>query len=374
MSKGKKLTKFTQTQTIEVTENIARKPKLDSKTHGVNKKVRTGNSYENNLCPLKKQEVCSDNTFRILSIDGGGIRGIYPAHVLQCIEERLKINLLDIFDMIAGTSTGSIIAAGVATGIPAATIGTMYKEHGNKIFRKKRFFCFAGKLKNFAQPMFDSIYNAQHLESVLTDVFQDKLLGEINKPLLLPATDIGNGCVHVLKSGYSKDFIRDNSVLVRDAVLSSCSAPIYFDPHKLGHYLLADGGLWANNPALAAVIDAQKRLNINQNNIRILSIGTGYSKIMYGTNVSRKWGFINGWKSKEFINFILSLQSQSTLNYLNLMLCPKQIKRIDFASDKLLPTDDVCIVDELISKADHKFTHESEDIKKFILNGENKNE
>lgn len=210
-----------------------------------------------------------DKPFRILSIDGGGIRGIYPAHVLRCIEERLQTDLFDTFDMIAGTSTGSIIAVGVATGVPAADIVAMYKEHGAGIFRKKRFI-LPGKS---VQPMFDSVYDAQYLENVLKEVFQDKRLGDIKKPLLLPSTDIGNGCVHVLKSGYSKEFSRDNAVLVKDAVLASCSAPTYFDPHRLNEYLLADGGLWANNPALAAVIDAQKRLGVAQDDIQILTKG-----------------------------------------------------------------------------------------------------
>jgi hypothetical protein len=306
--------------------------------------------------------------FRILSIDGGGIRGIYPAHVLRCIEERLQKNLFDTFDMIAGTSTGSIIAAGVATGVPAADIVAMYKEHGAGIFRKKRFILPGKKLKNI-QPLFDSVYDAQYLEDILKEVFQNKRLAEIKKPLLLPSTDIGNGCVNVLKSGYSKEFIRDNSVLVKDAVLASCSAPTYFDPHRLNEYILADGGLWANNPALVAVIDAQKRLGVAQDDVQILSIGTGHSKTMYSTNASRKWGLINGWKHKQFISFIFSLQSQSALNYLNLILRPGQIKRIDFESDLPLPLDDMSILDDLISKADHKFTHESESIRAFIQNG-----
>ena len=298
--------------------------------------------------------------FRILSIDGGGIRGIYPAHILRCIEERLKINLFNTFDMIAGTSTGAIIATSVATGVPAADIVTMYKEHGAGIFRKKR---------SWSLGLLDSIYDARYLEKVLTVVFQRKQLGEIKKPLLLPSTDIGNGCVHVLKSGYSKDFTRDNTVLVKDAILASCSAPIYFGPHRLNEYLLADGGLWANNPALAAVIDAKKRLGIVQDDIQILSIGTGHSKTMYGTNASRRWGLFNGWKRKEFISFILSLQSQSAQNYLNLMLRPEQIKRVDFESNLPLPLDDVSTLEDLISKADHKFTHESESIRAFIQNG-----
>lgn len=303
--------------------------------------------------------------FRILSIDGGGIRGIYPAHVLLCIEERLQVNLFDTFDMIAGTSTGSIIAAGVATGVPIADIVTMYREHGPRIFHRKRFILPWKSI----QPMFESVYDARYLEDLLTEVFQDKRLGDIKKPLLLPSTDIGNGCVHVLKSGYSKEFTRDNAVLVKDAVLASCSAPTYFDPHRLNEYLLADGGLWANNPALAAVIDAQKRLGVGQDDIQILTIGTGHSKTMYGTTESRKWGLINGWRHKEFISFTLSLQSQSALNYLNLMLRPGQIKRIDFESDQPLPMDDVSTLGNLVTKADHSFTHESESIRAFIQDG-----
>ena len=307
-------------------------------------------------------------TFRILAIDGGGIRGIYPAHILRCIEERLRIDLYDAFDMIAGTSTGSIIAAGVAIGLPATDIVAMYEEHGAKIFQKKNFFFPGRRLKSMLQPMLDSVYDVNYLERLLSDVFKDKRLGEIEKPLLLPSTDIGNGCVHVLKSGYSKEFTRDNNVLVKDAVLASCSAPTYFDPHKLDHYLLADGGLWANNPALAAVIDAQRRLRVHQDNIQVLTIGTGHSRTMYGASTSRKWGLITGWKHKEFINFILSLQSQSALNYLNLQLRSDQIKRIDFESDLPLPLDDAAKMDDLITKADHDFTHESEKIRQFILN------
>ena len=304
--------------------------------------------------------------FKILSIDGGGLRGIYPAHILHCIEERLKINLFESFDMITGTSTGSIIAAGIASGVNTADIVRMYKDHAAGIFKKRKFYFPNKTLKNMLQPMFDSVYDAHYLEGLLIDIFKEKRLGEISKPLLIPSTDIGNGCVHVLKSGYSKDFTRDNSVLVKDAVLASCSAPTYFKPHKLDQYLLADGGLWANNPALAAVIDAQKRLAIDQSDIQILTIGTGHSKMMYGMDTSSKWGLINGWKHKEFINFILSLQSQSGMNYLNLLLRPEQILRSDFESDLPLPLDDVSIMDVLQTRADHDFTHKSEKIRDFI--------
>lgn len=310
--------------------------------------------------------------FKILSIDGGGIRGVYSAHVLKCIEERLEVSLFDVFDMIAGTSTGSIIAAGIASQEPASSIVEFYKKHGFEIFPPKwyaRLCETAKKYLSMCESMCRSPYDFHHLERALINVFQDKRLGDIDKPLLIPSTDITNGCVHVLKSAYSNDFTRDKNVLVKDAVLASCSAPMFFDPHKLDHYLLADGGLWANNPALAAMIDAQKRLNIHQDDIRILSIGTGHSRKMFGSNPSRKWGFLNGWRKKEFIEFILSLQSQSALNYLKLMLRSEQIMRIDFDSDTSLPLDDASQIDNLIAKADHDFTHESKRIMEFILDG-----
>ncbi|MCK8137620.1 CBASS cGAMP-activated phospholipase [Pseudoalteromonas sp. 2CM28B] len=308
-------------------------------------------------------------TFKILSIDGGGIRGVYPAHILKCFEEKLGINLLESFDMIAGTSTGSIIAAGVACNIRPAEMVNMYKEYGVDIFKKKKSRIPFKKLKNVAQPLLESVYDSGSLSNVLNGVFNDITLGQVAKPLILPATDVGNGGVHVFKSPYHPDFIRDKSVKVKDAVLASCSAPTFFDPHKVDEYLLSDGGLWANNPALVAVIDAQKRLGINYDDIQVVSIGTGHSKVAYGLKHKGGWGLATGWRHKEFINFMLSLQSQSALNYLKLHLKPEQILRIDFESDTDLPLDEVSEIDNLISLADKDFTYGSKEISNFVLGG-----
>ncbi|EID4339979.1 TPA: patatin [Vibrio vulnificus] len=308
-------------------------------------------------------------TFKILSIDGGGIRGVYPAHILKCFEEKLGINLLESFDMIAGTSTGSIIAAGVACDIRATEIVNMYKEHGEDIFKKKKSRIPFKKFRSITQPLLESVYDSGSLSKVLKSVFNDSTLGQIAKPLILPATDVGNGGVHVFKSAYDPTFNRDRLVKVRDAVLASCSAPTYFDPHKVDEYLLSDGGLWANNPALVAVIDAQKRLGINYDDIQVVSIGTGHSKVAYGLKHKGDWGLATGWRHKEFISFMLSLQSQSALNYLKLHLKPEQILRIDFESNTDLPLDDVSEIDNLISLADKNFTYGSKEISDFFLGG-----
>lgn len=302
--------------------------------------------------------------FRILSIDGGGIRGVYPAHILSCIESKFGVDLHESFDLITGTSTGSIIAAAIAIRMHASEAVALYKQNGKKIFTKKDF-CIPIK-RDMLQPAVESVYDSNILARVLHATFKDVTLGEITKPLLIPSTDIGNGSVHVLKSGYCDGFTRDRHVLLRDVVLASSSAPTFFDPHKMGEYLLADGGLWANNPSLAAVIEAQKRFHVDLSDIRILSLGTGHEMKMYGVDLSRKWGLVTGWKHKDFIGFLLSLQSQSVDNYLTLMLKPHQIVRLNFKSEKPLPLDDASEIDSLISRADRDFTHQSDMIRRFF--------
>lgn len=304
----------------------------------------------------------SDRVFKILSIDGGGIRGVYPAHILYCMKNRLgNINISKHFDMIAGTSTGSIIAAAVACEKDPADVVALYREHGPKIFVRKN-----SCLPVIIQSAIYSLYSNKHLKIILKNIFGDIKLGDIKKPLLLPSTDVGNGGVHVFKSAYSEDFTRDKDVFLRDAILASCSAPTYFNPMAVKEYLLADGGLWANNPSLAAVIDAQRRLNVNLSDIRVLSIGTGLAKTCYGVALNRRWGLLNGWKGKEFVSFMMSLQAQSTHNYLQLILKNEQLLRLNFETDLPLPLDDGSIIDDLISKADKEFTYKSSDIKKFI--------
>lgn len=303
----------------------------------------------------------SESIFRILSIDGGGIRGAFPAHILSCIKDRLGIDIHTTFGLISGTSTGSIVAAAVARQINPSSIVAMYREHGPSIFSRK-----PSLIPDKYQPGHQSVYDSRILERVLKDTFGEVRLGEISLPLLIPATDIGNGGVHVFKSAYQKDYERDGKVPLYQAVLASCSAPTYFDPSRVGEYLIADGGLWANNPSLTAVIDAQRRLNVSLNNIRILSLGTGHAKTCYGVNRDRNWGLLNGWKGKEFISFLMSLQAQTTNNYLQLMLRPDQILRLDFESDCALPLDDCSALDDLVSNADRMFTHHSTKIRDFF--------
>lgn len=298
----------------------------------------------------------------ILAIDGGGFRGAYSAHLLKRMEDEWGINWLKLFHTFAGTSTGSIIAAGLASGLSASKISEFYKKHGSKIFPRCYFPSFG---------IFKSRYRNDYLRSVLKDVFQDQTLGQIKAPLILPATDIGNGCVHVFKSGYNGEFVRDKNVLIRDAVMASCSAPTFFDPYPIDGYYLADGGLWANSPSLVAISDAKRRLGKNLDDLRVFSIGTGIGRRFFSQKQRwwhslMGWGFFTRWSGPKFISMVLNLQSETANNTVGLLLKPDQLLRINFESDKPLPLDEPRDLQDLISRADRDFSHNASKIKDFI--------
>lgn len=314
--------------------------------------------------------------FYILSVDGGGFRGLFASHLLKKIEATWPIDWRHRFGLLAGTSTGSILAAGLAAGFSAADLSEFYETHGTAIFTPRLRSRF-DILKLFA-----SRYSSKPLKDLLDDVFNDTTLGDIAVPLVLPSVDIGNGCVHVLKSQYHGKFVRDGDVRVSDAVLASCSAPTYFDPHVVNEtYQLVDGGLWANNPALVAAIDAHYRLGIPLDAIRVLSIGTGKSTTFYprskGKWIDRwfyswqGWGFATRWGRGKFIDLILNLQSDNAHNMLCLLLGespiePKRVLRLTFESDQQLSMDSTGKRADWIAKADNIFTHNAARIAAFL--------
>ncbi len=314
--------------------------------------------------------------FYILSVDGGGFRGLFAAHLLKKMEEAWRIDWRCRFGLLAGTSTGAILTAGLASGVSAADLTEFYRTHGKAIFRPRTWSRF--DILNLCA----SRYSSRTFKNLLDDVFGDKTLGDTDVPLVLPSVDIGNGCVHVLKSQYHGEFVRDHNVRLSDAVLASCSAPTYFDPHVVNDtYQLVDGGLWANNPSLVAAIDAHYRLGIPLEDIRVLAIGTGKSTTFYSRSKGKwkdrlfyswqGWGFATRWGGSKFIDLILNLQADNAHSMLCLLLGesplkPKRVLRLTFKSDKPLPMDSVEKQHDWVAKADYVFTHNAARIAAFL--------
>ena len=213
----------------------------------------------------------SDRTFHILALDGGGVRGIYPAHILAKLEQTRGQSVADCFDLIGGTSTGAIVAGAAAAGVEMKKVVELFESKAAGIFPRRRL----------RKGLFRSQYPREPLAEVIQSCVPHLRLAEVSTPLLITSSDISAGGVHVFKSGYLKKlgerYVRDGPVLLADAILASCAAPTYFDPAKVGDYLLADGGLWANNPSIIALVEAVSKFKQPIERIHILSIGTGHS-------------------------------------------------------------------------------------------------
>ena len=229
----------------------------------------------------KSDQEAKNKPLRVLSIDGGGVRGVLPARILSLMEEKFHINIYNTFDLIVGTSAGSIVAGSIAANYDLAQLVDDYIEASPKIFREQWNFFGLARSK----------YNRKSLEDFLHKKLGNIKLGEIEKPIILNATNVSVWGVYVFKSAYQNqyrggDYVRDPDIHLFKAVLASCAAPTYFDPVDIKGTLVCDGGIWANNPVLVAYTEA--RSNFKTDNIKILSLGTSKSKRTY--QKSKNWG------------------------------------------------------------------------------------
>lgn len=256
---------------------------------------------------------------RILSVDGGGIRGIIPGQILVILEEKLKqatsnedARIADYFDFIAGTSTGGILTCAYLCpdqedpGRPkytASEVVDLYLERGDEIFN----IPFRHKLRT-AGGILDEKYPTEELEDALNDYFGETKLSELLKPCLISSYDIKRRQAHfftqhdaIHKEGW--DFF------VKDAARATSAAPTYFECSKVKSmtkitYPLIDGGVFVNNPALCAYAEVHSEYNVTAKDMAILSLGTGYEKKAYDYNQAKDWGVV-GW-IKPLISIMMS--------------------------------------------------------------------
>ena len=298
---------------------------------------------------------CS-GTFYILALDGGGTKGIYSAQILASIERELGRPVGECFDLIAGTSTGSIIAGAAAVGIPMTRVVELFMQESSRIFRKRWPGSFHVRSK----------YSRRSLEQVVRSCVSDLTLGKISTPLMIMGSNISTGSVHVFKSRYLEElgipYVRDADVFLSDAILASCAAPTYFDPVSVDDSLLADGGLWANNPSIIALTEAVSKFRRSVEQVHILSIGTGHSVNLYSKK--RLWGLITGWGRQKLVSYVLSLQSDASANMAKLLLEERYL-RLD-PTIEAWQLDDVGHLDNLKALATSDFALLNESIMKNL--------
>lgn len=272
--------------------------------------------------------------FRILAIDGGGICGLLPALVLAEVEGRY-LNDRPIgayFDLITGTSTGGIIALGLAQGMSAHEIASLYLERGRFIFPGRN------KVVRWVRRMWQwafYAYSRNALENELKTKFGQARFGSSRVPVCIPAFEGHHGEPYIFKTPHHPDYKLDRHESLVDVGLSTAAAPTFFAGLERNGYTFVDGGIWANNPVMIGLVDALTCFDVSRRQIHILSLGCGQSPVRLGF-----WQRIGGkliW-SLAFYRSAMKAQSHNALGQAGLLVGRDHLLRID-APESMRPID-----------------------------------
>ncbi len=265
---------------------------------------------------------------KILSIDGGGIRGIIPGTILKYLEQKIqeetnnpKARIVEYFDLVAGTSTGGILALALLCPgknkhpkYSAKDAVGFYTKRGKEIFSVSTW----DKIKTLGG-LIDERFPADSLEQVFQDYFKDLNLSDLIKPCLITSYDIENRQELFFNQLDAHNKQRNFKVI--DIARATSAAPTYFEAAQVGNIdgikrPMIDGGVFANNPAMCALVESTKLTPKPQlDEIFVLSLGTGHDvkneeKLTF--NKIKDWG-MGSWV-KPLIDILMTANSQ-TVHY-----------------------------------------------------------
>jgi patatin-like phospholipase/acyl hydrolase len=262
---------------------------------------------------------------KVLSIDGGGIRGILPARFLHELETKKKKPVNELFDLIAGTSTGGILALCLTrpdskgkAKYSALDVLNFYEQEGKRIFNKSPWKS-AMSLGNLV----DSKYPAEGIEEVLDMYFGETMLSEALTNVIIPSYELEQRMPFFFKSRKAKDD-KNYNFSMKQIARATSAAPTYFECLKLkasppvDYFTLIDGGVFANNPSMCAYAEAKKMYGNNEE-ILLVSVGTGALTRRITYDDSRKWGLVE-W-ARPLLDVVFDGVSQSVEYQLKQLLC-----------------------------------------------------
>jgi patatin-like phospholipase/acyl hydrolase len=222
---------------------------------------------------------------RLLSIDGGGIRGLIPALVLAEVEKRSGKRTFELFDLIAGTSTGGILACALCApeALPAEQLVALYEEEGPTIFDRSVW----QRIRS-AEGLLDEKYDAGPLDRALERFLSDKRLSETKPDLLVPAYNMGDPGPYFFKSRKARE--ENEDFPLSQVARATAAAPTYFEPAELAGQALVDGGVFAANPAMCAFAEVMRFEPAAD--VFLLSLGTGQRTHKRSFDEVEDWGLV----------------------------------------------------------------------------------
>ncbi|MGJ5674783.1 MAG: patatin-like phospholipase family protein [Nostochopsis sp.] len=317
----------------------------------------------------KTMNTTPNTKYKILAIDGGGIRGIIPALILAEIEKRTQKQIFSLFDLITGTSSGGILALGLTkprlnpTPSDSALIAEysaedlvkLFAEYGAEIFYEPFWEKFFGQIEDiFIQPK----YSSQSREEIFTRYFGDAFLATNLTEVFVPSYDIEQRIPIFFTNKIEKQQTESRNFrklclgfTLLDAALATSATPTYFPPHRIptthksnGFYTLVDGGLVANNPAHLAILEAQinqqeNKQVLNLEEILVVSLGTGSLTTVYPYNEVKNWGLLQ-W-GIPLLNMVFDAGSEVVAGELERLFASSDqaIKNSYYRFQTFLPSD-----------------------------------
>jgi uncharacterized protein len=295
--------------------------------------------------PLRRTGTSTGRLFRILALDGGGIRGAFTAAVLAKWAEMLGEDgghsLIKHFDLVAGTSTGAILAIGLGLGLSPLEILTFYRNKGASIFPSDR------GLRHWLK----SKHDALTLQEILTEIFHEKKLSaESICRLVIPTVRAQRGQAEVIVTAHSPDRTGFREYTAVQAALASAAAPTYFDEAyvktEIANEVYLDGGVWANNPVLPAIAEAVRFLGSPIDRIDILSVGTLGNEMDFSNSLGKGKA---GWAASS-ADLFFAAQESAALNLANGLLSRSRHLRINQLTPVEIKLDDTDALDDMAKR------------------------
>jgi patatin-like phospholipase/acyl hydrolase len=292
----------------------------------------------------------SSRQFQILALDGGGMKGVFSAAFLAALEQDLGCRVVDHFDLIAGTSTGGIIALGLGLGLSPREIVAFYVQKGPDIFPKG----FIGSARHW----FAAKYKCEPLETALRECFGEKLFSDSKKRLVIPSFNLGEDDVYIFRTRHHERLRRDYNVPAWKIALATSAAPTYFPAYRgIDSLRLIDGGVWANNPTVVAIVEAYSTLGVNLPSIRVLNIGTTEPVINRPSRLD-SGGKIAWAREGAAVEVIMQGQSKAAYKQAIHLIGLQNIVRVSpSVAEGAFSLDGIGSSEDLIAKAAHYSRH-----------------
>ncbi len=299
--------------------------------------------------------------FRVLALDGGGIKGTFTASVLAEIERRTGAPFIENFDLVVGTSTGGLIALAMCFGHTPERVLNLYREHGSKIFPKA-----AVPFLHVLRKIFGPSSDADALKNAVGSLFGETKFGDPARPVAITALNAVSGRPVVFKSGYPRPLDRFDESLVVNVAMSTCAAPTYFPAGDSPVGVMIDGGVWANCPSMVGVIDAMTVFKRERREISVLSIGTTH--FPFFVDAPQRDGGILDWAA-EAPTLLMHATKLGAIEQ-SKKLCGRFLRVDQEVQPKRFTMDNAKAIADLEHLGRDAATHYLEEIKKhFVIKG-----